>query len=304
MVKKAEISIIFLTFDGITDYFKETLKSVLSQSTKRSYEIITIDSGSTDGTVEFVKRYGNVRLYEIPNSEFSHSRTRQMGAELANGDYLVFLTQDATPAGNQWLDNLVRNFNDPEVVGVCGRIIPRKDAFVLRKINVENDLSGRIKRIEAQIEDKEKFEKLSYLEKRLHYYFFYNISSAVRKNFILENPFPDVPFAEDLEFARVALAKGKKIVYEPDSVVYHSHNYSLKKTYQRNLIDARYHKVYLNIRNVPTLFQLWKNVREYVSRDWISLASYDLSKFDKTIAMLYSPIIHFAEQLGQYRGGK
>lgn len=300
--EKIDVSVVFLTYNGLSDHFEETLEMVRKQKTRNSVEIIVIDSGSKDGTVEFVKKQKDIRLHEIPNSEFGHGKTRQLGAELAQGDFVVFLTQDATPANDLWLQELVDNFMDADVVGVCSRVIPRESACLLKKIEVNNDLSGRTKKIVAKIEDKNEFDKLSFSEKRAQYYFFNDVSSCVRRSYAIEKPFPDVPFAEDVEFAKIALRNGKKIVFEPSSVVCHSHDYAMKQTYKRNYVDAEYHREYLKKITVPTYKVALKNIVFCVGRDLMELKKCNASLFNKALSLLYSPIIHSAEQLGQFSG--
>lgn len=304
MENNPKVSIFFPVLNGISDHFEETLEEVRRQKTDFSFEMTAIDSGSTDRTVEFLKKQSDIRFSQIPNSEFSHGGTRQQGVEMAKGEIVVFLVQDAMPADENWLRNLIRNFDDPEVVGVCNRVIAREDAQILKKIEVNNDLSGRTKRIEARIKDKKKFEGLSFFEKRCNYYFFNDVSSAVRREYILQNPLPPINFAEDVEFAKKALDDRKKIVFEPEAVVYHSHRYELFKTYKRNLIDSRYHKNHLGIKNVPAVKNVFLNTKMLIKRDFREMKDYKAGWFEKVRAMLYSPIIHFAEQWGQYKGTK
>jgi len=302
MSKKKEISIIYLTFNGLSNHLEESLDGVLNQRTQHTYEVIVIDSGSTDGTIKFIEKQPLLKLYKIPNSDFNHGKTRQKGVELSQGEYIVFLTQDAIPANNQWLNNLITGFKDPGVVGVCSKILPREDAYILKKIETNNDLSGRSKKIIAEVKDQKYFEKLSFCNKRSGYYFFHDISSCIRRDFLMQNNFPDVEFAEDVEFAKMALKKGKKIVFDPNSVVYHSHDYTIKKTYQRNYIDSKYHKDFFKIKNVPTLRRAVLNTGGLFLRDLKQIFKYKVSILEKTGAIFYSPVIHFAEQLGQYRG--
>jgi len=297
-------TIFFPLLNGISDHFKETLESVRNQRVDFPFEIIAIDSGSTDGTVEFLKKQPDIRFGEIPDSEFSHGGTRQRGAEMAKGEFVIFLTQDATPKDENWLANMVKNFEDPEVVGVCCRVIPREDAHILKKIEVNNDLSGRTERIEAKIENEEGFEKLSFPEKRRNYLFFNDVASAVRRSYILQNPFPSINFAEDVEFAKHALANGKRIIFEPEAVVCHSHKYEILKTYKRNLIDSQYHREHLGIKNVPAMKNVFQNVAMLIRRDWREMKKYHPGFFEKLSAILFSPPIHFAEKWGQYRGTK
>lgn len=297
-----KVSIVILTYNGIKEHLKETVKAIYRQNCSFSFETIAIDSESTDGTIEFIKKNPKISLKIIPKSDFSHGKTRRLGAELAKGELVVFLTQDATPASSKWLTNLVKDFKDPEVVGVCGRVLARKNACLLKKIEVRNDLSGRDQKIIAQIKNKEEFDNLSFFEKRVNYYFFNDVSSCVRKDYFLEKPPIEVAFAEDVEFAKMALADGKKIIFEPKSIVLHSHEYTPITSYKRNFTDSKYHKDHLGIRNVPSVKHLLKNVWWQIKRDLRELNNYKASFFEKAVAIAYSPLIHFAEQLGQYRG--
>jgi len=304
MDKEVQISIVFLLYNGLRNHFKKTLRAVLRQETEYTFEIIAVDSGSTDGTVRFVKKIPRIRLHEIPNLEFNHGKTRQLGAELAKGEFIVYLTQDAMPKNALWLDNLIRNFEDQEVVGVCSRVIPYKKASLLKKIEVHNDLTGGEKRIIAQVKRWKEFKKLPFSKKRKRYYFFNDVSSAIRGGYVMKNPFKPVPFAEDVEFARNAFKKGKKIVFEPKSVVCHSHDYTIMKTYRRNYIDAKYHRDYLKVKSVPTLRSMFKNTLSQVRKDISEMRKYEEPSLIKFKSILYSPFIHLAEQLGQYNGGK
>src|SRR5215813_1217660 len=86
--------------------FDRVLGALAAQRIGGTFEIVVIDSGSTDGTVERARASGAV-VREIDPGEFQHSVTRNMGASLARGKFLVFLTQDAVPEGSTWLESLV-----------------------------------------------------------------------------------------------------------------------------------------------------------------------------------------------------
>ncbi len=125
-----KVSILFLTLNGM-DVVERTLDAVFRQDYPGEVEMIHIDSGSTDGTVEAAKRHG-VETRVIDPAEFHHSRTRNLAADLASHPILVFLTQDAVPADDQWLRRLVAPFEDPRVGGVYGKQIPPEGMGALR----------------------------------------------------------------------------------------------------------------------------------------------------------------------------
>ena len=101
-------SIVLLTFNG-EEYLEELLDAIAEQKTTFAFETIVIDSGSTDRTLEIVRRHA-VRLHQIPNSEFNHGGTRNLGATMAQSDYVAYVTQSATPADTSWLQHLVDAF--------------------------------------------------------------------------------------------------------------------------------------------------------------------------------------------------
>lgn len=97
------------------------LEKVFEQKTKYEYEVICVDSGSSDNTIEIVKKYP-CRLYQIAPQEFGHGKTRNYGASKGTGEFIVFITQDALPANEYWLENLIDAMKvDDEVVGGFGR---------------------------------------------------------------------------------------------------------------------------------------------------------------------------------------
>ena len=68
-------------------------------------EVLVLDSGSTDGTLDVVRGFP-VRLIPVDRRDFDHGDTRNLGALHSRGDVVVFLVQDAEPADASWLRNL------------------------------------------------------------------------------------------------------------------------------------------------------------------------------------------------------
>ena len=122
------ISVVIPVKDGGLDLVR-CLEAIARQQVDDQVEIVVIDSGSSDGSVERARRLG-ARVHEIRPEEFSHGGARNLGAELARGDILVFTSQDAYATDEVWLASLVAPLRDRnEVAGVYGRQLPHDEAI-------------------------------------------------------------------------------------------------------------------------------------------------------------------------------
>lgn len=210
--------------------FRAVLGAVFSQNYE-SFEVIVIDSGSTDETLEIAKSYP-VKVIQIDPSEFGHGKTRNFGVMLARGKYVVFLTQDAVPNNKEWLEELVKPFSDNKVAAVFGRQLARKEENFLDS-NFFSVLYGK---------DEIEWVAGTYTAGDN---IFSNVNSAVDKNLLLGNPFKiDIIVSEDCEWANRMMQKGCKIIYQPKAEVVHSHSYSLKTLFKRNFdIGVSYREI-------------------------------------------------------------
>src|SRR3954454_2231257 len=85
---------------------RETLPALKAQE-YRNWELIVIDSGSTDGSVELIKQARPGHFVQIQPHEYNPSRVMNHGMTLAGGEFGIFLNADATPQGSEWLRPLV-----------------------------------------------------------------------------------------------------------------------------------------------------------------------------------------------------
>ena len=97
--------------------FRPLLRKLFGQRGVREVEVVVVDSGSKDGTVELAREHGAV-VVEIPPSEFSHSHARNLGARAAGGDWLLFMVQDAYPIGELWMHGMASYLRDHAAQGV------------------------------------------------------------------------------------------------------------------------------------------------------------------------------------------
>ncbi|MDQ3231704.1 MAG: glycosyltransferase family 2 protein, partial [Pseudobdellovibrionaceae bacterium] len=89
---KAEllVSIVIPVKNGYR-YLREVLEAVGGQETDFAFEIVVVDSGSTDGSLEVLKKH-NVQLIEINSHEFNHGSTRNLAISKTRGQFVVMLT--------------------------------------------------------------------------------------------------------------------------------------------------------------------------------------------------------------------
>jgi hypothetical protein len=120
------LSVLLLTKNGVHD-LERLLPALYDQKGAGPLEVIAVDSGSA-GTVELLQRHP-LHLEQIPAETFHHARTQNFAAGLAQGEILIFLSQDAIPTSDLWLSKLISNFDDVkgyfEDSGIAKRILDR-----------------------------------------------------------------------------------------------------------------------------------------------------------------------------------
>ncbi|HMO04613.1 MAG TPA: glycosyltransferase [Kiritimatiellia bacterium] len=204
-------------------YLPTLLPAILGQKPVAPDEVILVDSNSTDRTREIAATFDQVRV--IPIARFSHGGSRNLGAAEATGDFVVFLSQDATPRGDDWLEKLLIPFEDPQVAATYSRQVPYPDANPMERYFLETHFPPGL----AVRRAKEGHKPLA-----LHDVFLSNVSAAYRRQALLDHPFDEeLIMSEDQQISRDLLNAGYAVVYQPASVVTHSHNYTLNVVFRR-----------------------------------------------------------------------
>jgi GT2 family glycosyltransferase len=217
---------------------REVLPRILNQRSRDNVEILAVDSGSTDDTIEVLRQH-SATILSIRPEEFNHGLTRNLLAEYAQGDALVFVNQTTVPADEHWLANLVAPLGaDPLIAGVCSRVLPRPgdDPLVRRDVLRNPNASGQ--RSVCGITDWDEYRALPHHQLRL-FLNFHSLSLAVRPEVFRRIPFRKMPMGEDLLWAKEVVEAGYKLQHEPSSVVLHSHRYSYLETLRINFDDGR-----------------------------------------------------------------
>jgi rhamnosyltransferase len=207
------------------DELVRCLEAIAAQRIDAEFEVLVIDSGSTDGTAQRARDHG-ARVHEIPAAEFHHGRTRNLAVGMARGDILVWTTHDAYPDDERWLDRLTAPLREqePGVGGVYGRQIAHHDATPPERYFLDF-LYGP----DARVQRAGSVEELT-METTL----FSNANSAMPRELLERFPFAgDVLIAEDQDWSRRVLLEGYAIVYEPLAAVRHSHPYTMFTAFRR-----------------------------------------------------------------------
>jgi len=235
--------------------FEELLKGLFAQEASFDYEVLVIDSGSTDGTAELARRYGAF-VHRRPRDEFEHGATRNLGVSLTSGEYVAFIVQDAVPLDERWLAAMVENLETDELVaGVYGRQVPRPESGPLARVLVNGWPTASLQRREQCVIGPGEYSKLSPTERR-SLATFDNVSSCVRRSAWEEIPFDRTGFGEDVRWGKKVVEAGYKIVYEPRSAVLHSHERGALYDLRRHYVDGEIHLDLFDLASTPNLL-LW-----------------------------------------------
>jgi len=203
---------------------RDVLATVLSQRAPFEFEVVVVDSTSRPEDVSIMREFP-IRLEQIPQTEFGHGRTRNLLGEIARGDYLLYLSQDAEPASSSWMTTLLEPLCDPGVAGAYAQQIPRADADPLIRFFLARTYGARPARRRIASGHPAGIDDI----------FFSNVSSVVRRDIRQRFPFrEDIVMSEDQYWAYDVLHAGYDVMYQPAAQVYHSHNYSLRTLFRRN----------------------------------------------------------------------
>jgi glycosyltransferase involved in cell wall biosynthesis len=180
------------------------LDAVLAQEGAPPAEVLALDSGSTDGTLDLLARR-SVRLEQVPAGAFTFGGALNRGAALARGEILVHLSAHCRPLGSRWLASLVAPFADATVVAAFGRQVPLPGVNPIEAIALGRSFPAIPP---ARV-------------------LFSNANGAVRRAAVLARPWDEeIPAAEDHLWA-AGVRPPERIAYVPDAAVHHSHPMTL-----------------------------------------------------------------------------
>ncbi|MEN9975463.1 MAG: hypothetical protein RLZZ282_1469, partial [Verrucomicrobiota bacterium] len=199
----------------------DTIQQVFAQDFPGVIELIVIDSGSTDGSVEIIQNAKPDKFIQIPLGTYVPGVVLNQGAREASHDWLIYLNADATPVGTHWLTQLL--------------------APCLADAHFGAGFSRQIERPDCQAVFAHDYDRCfgPHRESAQWEHFFSMVSSITHRSILEKIPIrEDLQFAEDDEWTRRLAASGLSILYIADSLVMHSHNYTLRQSYKRTFGES------------------------------------------------------------------
>ena len=269
------ISVIIRTLNE-ERYLGELLESISSQKVNNfEVEVVIIDSGSTDKTLEISKKY-DCRITYIDKNIFSFGRSLNIGSKFSNGAILVFISGHCIPVDNNWLEELVSPLINGKSDYVYGRQTGRDTTKYSEQKHFESFFPG------PQIKT-----EVGYCN---------NANAAILRNIWEPNKFDEnITGLEDIELAERLILKGKKINYVSSACVYHIHDENWLQTfrrYERESVALKFIYPELNFGFYDFVkfvsFFIYNDLSEAVKekvffREFISIVKFRTAQFSGTL---------------------
>lgn len=224
-MNQAKVDIILPTYQPGKEL--EALFTRLEQQEYPIEKIIVMNTEKEYWNPQWEADHPKVCVHHLTKREFDHGGTRRAAADYAQGDIMIFMTQDALPADRNLVGNLIRPILEGEKIGAAyARQLPKEDCGFLEKYARSFNYPA-ISCIKRQ----------KYVQKYgVKTYFCSNVCAAYSRKVYQEvgGFVPRTIFNEDMIYAGNMVKKGWGIAYAADARVFHSHNYSCRQQFHRN----------------------------------------------------------------------
>lgn len=201
MIKNPEVSFVIRTKNE--GKFIGKVLGLLQKQTYQDFEIIIVDSGSTDKTLEIVKKFP-VKLIQVKSQNFNFSYALNLGISKAKGRFIAIISGHSIPIIDTWLEDTVNLFKDKKIAGISGYYSDKVIGYFWRPL--------------------ERILFSNYAEKVDFSPWMTNTNALIRKDLWEKYHFDEsLSGCEDYDWAKEMLSRGYNVVkYKPFSV-FHSH---------------------------------------------------------------------------------
>lgn len=275
------VSVIIPTLNGSHELLK-LLPTLLAQKGFQDIELIVVDSGSLDDTVDIAREYG-ATVITISPKEFTHSGSRNLGANNATQEVLLFITQDALPTSDTWLHSLYTFQRANGLAAVSCMEVPKIDADLFSRVenwhhyHVILDLDGSDRVLSRpQSTDPASLRRSAQLS---------NVSCLIPKEIFFRYRFR-LEYAEDLDLGLRLINDGHRLGLLSSTKVIHSHtrppNYYLKRGYidkivLSQLLNETLEEQFVEFRSLMLDMFFTLNGLKLITTEFFDKAEYPIS---------------------------
>lgn len=234
------------------------------------HRVILMNTEEKHFPAELTGIWDRVEVYHLAKEEFDHGGTRDRGVRMSTADLVVCMTQDAMPADETLIEELVKPFDDPEVWAAYARQLPNEDCREVEKYTRSFNYPEQ-----SMVKTKEDLDRLG-----IKTFFCSNVCAAWRREKYLElgGFVKHTIFNEDMILAGTMIKQGGKIAYCAKAKVIHSHNYSAFQQFHRNfdlaVSQTMYPEVFGGIRSESEGIKLVKKNLSYcikIGKPWLMI---------------------------------
>jgi len=234
------------------------------------HRVILMNTEEKHFPAELTGIWDRVEVYHLAKEEFDHGGTRYRGVRMSTADLVVCMTQDAMPADETLIEELVKPFDDPEVWAAYARQLPNEDCREVEKYTRSFNYPEQ-----SMVKTKEDLDRLG-----IKTFFCSNVCAAWRREKYLElgGFVKHTIFNEDMILAGTMIKQGGKIAYCAKAKVIHSHNYSAFQQFHRNfdlaVSQTMYPEVFGGIRSESEGIKLVKKSLSYcikIGKPWLMI---------------------------------
>ena len=234
------------------------------------HRVILMNTEEKHFPAELTGIWDRVEVYHLAKEEFDHGGTRDRGVRMSTADLVLCMTQDAMPADETLIEELVKSFDDPEVWAAYARQLPNEDCREVEKYTRSFNYPEQ-----SMVKKKEDLDRLG-----IKTFFCSNVCAAWRREKYLElgGFVKHTIFNEDMILAGTMIKQGGKIAYCAKAKVIHSHNYSAFQQFHRNfdlaVSQTMYPEVFGGIRSESEGIKLVKKSLSYcikIGKPWLMI---------------------------------
>ena len=234
------------------------------------HRVILMNTEEKHFPTELTGIWDRVEVYHLAKEEFDHGGTRDRGVRMSTADLVLCMTQDAMPADETLIEELVKPFDDPEVWAAYARQLPNEDCREVEKYTRSFNYPEQ-----SMVKTKEDLDRLG-----IKTFFCSNVCAAWRREKYLElgGFVKHTIFNEDMILAGTMIKQGGKIAYCAKAKVIHSHNYSAFQQFHRNfdlaVSQTMYPEVFGGIRSESEGIKLVKKSLSYcikTGKPWLMI---------------------------------